>query len=103
MKNEYDDPYSFLALHLISSSTVAGIQRLLEDDDLIYRMIIKEVRGQDFIGPFMDAIITELLDEKKRMEMCHELDKLALYFYNNLDIKRLRSKIIEYCDIYSIL
>ena len=103
MINEYDDPYSFLALNLITSSTVAGIQRILVDDDLIYRMIIKEVRGQDLKGPFLDAIVTEILDGKKRMEMCHEQDKLALYFYKNLDLDRLRAKIIEYCDKYSML
>lgn len=103
MRYEYDDPYNFLAIHLISISTNAEIQRLLVDDDYIYRMIIKEVRGQDFNGPFLDAIITDLLEGKERMEMCRELDKLAKYFFTKLDLERLRNKITKYATTYHII
>ena len=93
---EYDDPYSFLALHIILSSGQFETQRMLFDDDHIRRMLIKEVRGQDLCGPFVDAIITDILSNGERMEMCQELDKLALYFYKKLDLPRLRDKIAEY-------
>lgn len=103
MRYEYDDPYNFLALHLISISTNAEIQRLLVDDDFIFRMVVKEVRGQDFIGPFLDCIITNLLEEKERMEFMHELDKLSAYFFKKLDIERLRDKITKYATTYHII
>lgn len=103
MGNEYDDPYSFLAFYLISVSLPSEIRRMLVDDDFIRRMVIKEIRGQDFIGPFCNCIIDEILRNKQRMEMCHELDALAEYFFTKLDLDRLRRKIIQYATTYSII
>ena len=73
------------------------------DDDYIYRMVVKEVRGQDFMGPFSDCIITDLLEDKERMEFMHELDKLADYFFKKLDLERLRDKITKYATTYHII
>lgn len=99
----YDDPYSFLAMHIISISTRNEVIRALSEDDFLYRMLIKEVRKQDFSGPFLDAIICDILENKRRMEMCHELDKLSDYFFSKLDLPRLREKIINYADKYGII
>jgi len=99
---DFDDPYTFLALHLISISSTAGIERILRDDEFLFKMVIKEVRGQDFKGPFLDCIIGQLLEDRERMEMCHELDKLALYFFKKLDLIRLRQTILFYCSKYNI-
>ena len=101
--NDYDDPYIMLAHWLLSTHSRAEIDRMLHDDDYISRMIIKEVRGQDFSGPFLDCIIQTILDDKDRMEMCGHLDALSGYFFSKLDLKRMREKLKFFADKYGIL
>lgn len=100
---EYDDPYVMLAHHLLSVLTRPEIERVLTDDSYIHNLIIKETRLQDFSGAFLDCIVQSLLDDKKRMEFMHELDKLSNYFYKNLDIPRLRGQIIRFGNLYGII
>ena len=100
MRNKYDDPYTLLAHHIISISNNAEKDRLLKDDEYVLRKIIVETRGQDFNGPYLDCIIGSILEDKERMEMCHELDKLARYFFSKLDLPRLRAKVSEYWHLY---
>lgn len=96
-KQIYDDPYIMCACSLIAHNNPADIRRIMVDDDFIRRMILKETRATDFRGAFLDAIIQTVLEDKRRMEMMAELDKLSLYFYQNLDIHRLR-EVIEFVD-----
>lgn len=103
MKYSFDDQYIMLAHHILSVYNAAEVRRMLVDDDFIYRLIIKETRHQDFSGAFLDCIVQSILDDKRRMEMCHELDKLSLYFFNNLDLGRLRSQLETYGEKYGIL
>lgn len=91
-----------LCYRIIATMSRADIKRILIDDDYIYRLIVKEVRGQDFNGDFLDTIIQTILDDKRRMEMCGRLDKLSLYFYENLDIHRLRSTLQAILNQYDI-
>lgn len=103
MVNAYDDQYIMLAHHILSVFNPAEVKRMLVDDDFIYRLIIKETRHQDFSGAFLDCIVQSILDDKKRMEMCHELDKLSGYFFSQLDIDRLRNELLNYGEKYGIL
>ena len=103
MVNAYDDQYIMLAHHLLSVFNPAEIRRMLVDDDFIYRLIIKETRHQDFSGAFLDCIVQSILDDKRRMEMCHELDKLSEYFFSQLDLERLRANLVYYGEQYGIL
>jgi len=103
MVNAYDDQYVMLAHHILSVYNPAEIRRMLVDDDFIYRLIIKETRHQDFSGAFLDCIVQSVLDNKDRMEMCHELDKLSGYFFSKLDLPRLRNDLIHYGEKYDIL
>lgn len=91
--NLYDDPYIMCVCSLIASYNPAEIRRMLNDDEFVKNIILKETRLTDFQGFFLDAIIEEILTNKKRMEMMRELDKLSVYFYNNLDIDRFRKTI----------
>ena len=95
---EGDDPYNFLALQLITRFDQIDLARIMVDDEYVKGLIIKEIRGQDLAGPFSDAIVTSILENKQRMEMCHEQDKFALYLFTKLDIKRMRDKLVEYLD-----
>ena len=81
----------------------ADVKRMLADDDFVRRSVLKETRLQDFSGVFVDGIVQSILDDKHRMEFMHELDKLAAYFWNNLDLARLRGEIIKYGSKYNII
>lgn len=103
MMKDYDDPYSFLAVHLLFSFPPPVVARMLVDDDFLYKLLLKEMRGQDFRGPFLDCVITEILVNKKRMAFMRELDKVSEYLFSELDLIRLRNKIIKYANKYNIL
>ena len=92
-----------MAHSILSIYDTADIKRMLTDDDFVRRLVLKETRLQDFAGVFLDGIVQSILDDKRRMEFMHELDKLADYFWRNLDIVRLRSEIIKYVTKYNII
>lgn len=99
----YDDPYVLMAHSILATYDTADIKRMLMDDDFVRRLVLKETRLQDFAGVFLDGIVQTILDDKRRMEFMHELDKLADYFWKNLDIDRLRFEIIKYGRKYNII
>lgn len=99
----YDDPYVLMAHSILSIYDKADVKRMLADDDFVRRLVLKETRLQDFAGVFLDGIVQSILDDKRRMEFMHELDKLADYFWKNLDITRLRLEIIKYGRKYQII
>lgn len=90
---EYDDPYKLLAHSIVGYYRPADVVRMLTDNAFILNCVVKEVRGQDMCGSFVDCIIEEILRKKKRMEYMGELDKLANYYYSQLDKERLRREI----------
>lgn len=98
--NLYDDPYVMCVCSLIANHNKAEIRRMMVDNDYVANLILKETRLTDFRGPFLDAIIESILTDKRRMEMMRELDKLSNYFYNNLDLDRLRKTIIFIVNRY---
>lgn len=100
--NPYDDPYIMLVYWLIANLNSGELRRVLEDDEFVLKMIVKETRYLDFKGPFLDTIVCSLLEDKRRMEMCHELDKLSEYFFSQLDLGRLRRELILTLNKYSI-
>ena len=91
---EYDDPYILLAHHIIGTYRPADVLRCLTDNSYLRTLIIKEIRGQDFCGHFVDCIIENILEEKERMDYMNKLDELALYYYSKLDKGRLRDEIL---------
>lgn len=100
MKHDYDDPYNFLALYLISTSRPYDIERILTDKKYIFRLLDKEVRQLDLGGPFIDCVTEEILVNKKRMQLMHKLDSLAGFYFEQLDIDRLRTTIVKYLNEY---
>lgn len=100
--NPYDDPYVMLAYRLLADLNIGDIRRVFTDEEFIQKMIIKETRNLDFCGPFLDTIVESILVDKRRMEMCVELDKLSAYFYKNLDLERLRKELAALIDRYGI-
>lgn len=99
----YDDPYVLMAHNILTIYDLADLKRMLVDDDFVRRLILRETRLQDFAGAFVDGIVQSILDDKRRMEFMHELDKLSDYFWKNLDLERLRREIIKYGTKYNII
>lgn len=97
---EFDDPYKLLAATLVGTSEYGPtvLTRMLTDDMFIKSLIIKETRSQDIRGPFLDCIIENILTEKRRMEYMHEMDKLANYYFDNLDLERLRKELKDFAS-----
>lgn len=90
---EYDNPYKILAHAIVGFYRPADVIRMLTDNAFLLNCIIKEVRGQDMCGMFVDCIIEDILEKKRRMEYMGHLDKLATYYYSQLDKERLRKEI----------
>ena len=90
---DYDDPYKLLAQYLVVFEKPADVVKLLTDDEYLQRRITKELREQDFSGPFLDCLIERLLSEKRKIELRRELDKLAAYLYSTMDKERFRSEL----------
>lgn len=90
----YDDPYKILAHHIVGTYRPADTLRCLTDNSYLKTLIIKEIRGQDIGGPFIDCIIESILEEKDRMEWMHTLDIVGVYLYSRLDKGRLRDEIL---------
>lgn len=93
----FDDPYKILAQYLVSRSSTREIQRVLEEDDFIHRLVIREFRTIDYNSPFADCIFHEQAHGDERMELMHAIDELATYFYHKLDLNRLRREVDEFC------
>ena len=91
---DYDDNYKILAHHIVSAYRASDVLRCLTDNSYLKTLVIKEVREQDFKGPFLDCLIESILEEKDRMEWMHKLDEVAIYLYSRLDKGRLRDEIL---------
>ena len=89
----YDDPYIVLAHLVVGYYRPADVIRILSDDSFLLNIIQKETRQLDIGGWFLDCTVEDILANKNRMKMMHELDKLAQFFFEQLDKERLRSEI----------
>ena len=96
--HDYDDPYKLLAAAIESKYDPQTVIRVLQDDEFVLRLVRKEIRQQDIRGPFSDCIIQTILDDKRRMVLMHELDKLSEFLFYNLDLDRLRQEILNFCE-----
>lgn len=92
--NEYDNPYTILAHHIVGDYRASEVLRCLTDNSFLRTIIIKEVREMDMKGHFVDCIIENILDDKDRMEYMGKLDELAMYYYSKLNKGRLRDEIL---------
>lgn len=100
---EMDDPYVLLAHHIVGYYRPADVYRVLTESAYIKNCIVKEVRGQDLCGHYVDCIIENILDDKDRMKFMHALDQLADFFYSRLDKERLRNEIRAALDEAGII
>lgn len=92
-KEKFDDEYKLLAYSIIVNYPPETVKRLLKDTKFLRREIIREVRGQDFRGFFIDCLFVSICENKDRMKLMRQLDQLGRFFYNNLDLNRMREEV----------
>jgi hypothetical protein len=102
-KHEYDDPYRFLASGIAVRYNIERVKRMLSDKDYIRQIVQEEVRDNiDIPGMFADCIVTELISEKQKVLYRNALNELGLFFYQQLDIPRLRREIVQFYTDFGI-
>lgn len=102
-KNSYDDPYRILASGIVVSYNIHLVQRMLVDKDYIRQVVQAEVRDNiDIPGIFTDCVITELISEKQKVLYRDALNRLGLFFFEQLDISRLRNEIRKFCKEFEL-
>lgn len=98
--DECDDPYKILANNLVATCSDLELYRMLHDVKAIKRRIYREVTGSDFYGDFLDCILVGLVKTDRRKAVNRTLKETAKFFYNELDVPRLRKELKFYCDLY---
>lgn len=98
-----NDPYIVVAKSLVKSLSASEVVRCLTDDKFIEGMVRRELYDVDFNGPLLDCVLAELLDNRRKVEVKQELNKLAHFFFKNLDLNRLRQEIFYYATKYHII
>lgn len=88
-----DDPYKLLAYKIMVDYNIPTVKRILKDNKFVKRMIIREIRGQDFQGDFTDCLFVSIFESKERMQLMMQLNSLGLFLYKKLDLPRLRREI----------
>ena len=92
-KEKFDDSYKVLAYSIVVNYPPVTVKRMLRDTKFLRREIIREVRGQDFRGYFIDCLFVSICENKDRMKLMRQLDQLGRFMYNNLDLNRFRTEI----------
>lgn len=94
----YDDPYLVLAYHIVCNNNIPTIKRYLKDYKFVKRVIIKETKDLDLSGPFLDCLAVAIREEKQKTDLISQLESLGGFFYNRLDLNRMRKAIKQACD-----
>lgn len=102
-KNNYDNPYRMLAAGIVSHSNVAIIKRVLTDKDYVRQLVQEEVRENiDIPGMFADCITTQLISDRQKVLYKSALNQLGLFFFEQLDVDRLRQELRRFCAEFGI-
>ena len=96
-KNEYDDPYKILVANIAAKYSLANVRRMMSEKDYIRQLVQTEVReNTDTPGIFCDCVTTELISEKQKVKYREALNVLGYFFYQQLDINRLRNELKKF-------
>lgn len=100
---EFDNPYRMLAAGIATKMSVNDAKRIIADRDFIRQLVQAEVReNMDVPGIFTDCIATELISERKKVLYRDALNKLGLFFYEQLDIPRMREELRRFYKEFGI-
>ena len=94
----YDDPYLILAYHIVCNNNIPTVKRFLNDYKFVKRVIIRETKELDLCGPFLDCLSVSIREENQKAALASQLESLGGFFYNRLDLNRMRKAIRQACD-----
>lgn len=95
--HNYNNPYRLLAATISVRFTPTEIKRIMNDSSYIKKLVLAEVRDNiDLPGKFCDCVTTELVTDSKKVMYRTALNKLGMFFFEQLDIPRLRNEIRKY-------
>ena len=95
---DIDDPYQRLAYIIVCRNDIPTINRYLKEYKFVRRTVVREVKELDLNGPFLDCLSVAMNKESDRSEMLRQMGTLGGFFYNKLDLQRLRREIRNACD-----
>ena len=98
MTEAVDDPYKMLALTLVADCSDAELANILHSAKAVKRYITREVYNADFYGPFLDCIMVGVVKANERRKIGSTMTDTVNFFYNRLDMPRLRQEIRQYCE-----
>lgn len=97
--HNYNNPYRLLAATISVRLSRSEVKRLMVDNNYIKKLVLSEVRDNiDIPGKFCDCVTTELITESQKVMYRTALNKLGMFFFEQLDIPRLREEIRKYHD-----
>lgn len=96
-KSGNDDPYILLGYRIVCNNTPETVRRYLTDYKFVRRAIIKETKELDLYGPFLDCLSVTIPQDKQKKALLEQLDALGGFFYNRLDLNRMRDAIRYAC------
>lgn len=95
--HNYNNPYRILAASISVQYSPSEVKRFMSDSAFIKKVVLAEVRDSiDIPGKFCDCVITELVTDSKKVMYRTALNKLGMFFFEQLDIPRLREEIRKY-------
>lgn len=92
----YDDPYRVLAVHIVSNYSPRVIKHVLRSADYVKSMVLQEAKQMDVSGAFLDCIDQEVQAHAHLRGKNACLKKLGEFYYNELDLIRLRTEIRKF-------
>lgn len=100
MNSAVDDPYKYLAHTIVVSYPEADIRNILHSTKAIKKHFTWETNNADFYGDFIDCVMVDITKHGKNRCLHKNLKDAAGFFYEFLDVPRLREEIKYYCQKY---
>lgn len=100
-ENPYDDPYLMLAYHIVAHYPDSVLKRAVYEDEWLRARVQEDCMALDLAGPFLDVIV-EHLDEHNRLWLRGRLKELGAELFTQLDVPRLRKRILQIIAVSSL-
>ena len=100
MIQSYNDPYKILANNIVAECSDLQIYRFLHSAKHIRKRIVEELKESEFNGDFLDCIMVGMIKSGKVRSLGRPLQPAAKFFYEELDVPRLREEIRLCCKRY---
>ena len=92
-RKKYDDPYRIMAASIVATESPRSVERILNSNSYIKSLVLKEAKMLDINGIFLDCIDQEIIANDSLRTKNAQLKRLGEFYFENLDIPRLRKEI----------